>query len=73
MKPLSFSYDHETDVLTIEGEKYDGDLFRALANGGPRWTPFQFRRRGGVLELQELESLRQIYCPPPKPGPERGG
>ena len=33
MTPLAFSYDSEHDILTIEGRKYSGDLFREFGFG----------------------------------------
>jgi len=34
MTELKFDYDKHNDVLTIEGMKYAGELFRAWADGG---------------------------------------
>jgi hypothetical protein len=33
MFKLSFTYDPVADILTVEGVKYSGDLFRAFAFG----------------------------------------
>jgi len=30
MEPLNYSYDPGTDVMTIEGIRYSGDVFRGL-------------------------------------------
>jgi hypothetical protein len=59
-KPLSFSYDGERDVLTVEGMAYSGQLFRAFAGtddgvGLSLHTPFIIRRRDdGVIEVALL-------------------
>jgi hypothetical protein len=43
---LNFSYDTERDVLTIEGQQYSGELFRAWAEGGlPTDQLFRFIRK----------------------------
>lgn len=60
MKTLNFSYDRETDVLTIEGVKYAGSLFRVFAEDRPSWEPFRLRRRGGVVELQSMRRFRPM-------------
>jgi hypothetical protein len=55
-KPLEFSYDEATDVLTIDGMRYHGGLFRAWAYDGlPPWRPFVITERSdGLVTFQTL-------------------
>ena len=55
-KPLNFSYGSDSDILTIEGMRYSGDLFRAFAHGGLRLnTPFEIiKRKDGVVMISEV-------------------
>ena len=53
---LQFSYDPDTDLLTIEGVKYAGQIFRDWSNAAPAFGhAFQFRRRvDGPVELRKV-------------------
>lgn len=43
--PLTVSYDHDTDMLTVEGQQYSGQLFREWAKSGmPTGTLFELTR-----------------------------
>jgi hypothetical protein len=61
--PLSFSYDLVMDILTVEGVKYSGDLFRQLAGKEtntvallPLNRPFEIEKReDGVIWLHRLD------------------
>ena len=53
MKRLRFSYDAKADVLTIEGLRYSGDLFRAWGHElrlGEHHSLIE--RRDGVITLE---------------------
>lgn len=53
---LSFDYDPATDVLTVEGIRYTGQLFRDFARDMPLQTPCQIAHRGdGTVVLQRLD------------------
>lgn len=59
-KPLEFSYDAPTDVLTIEGVEYCGVFFRRLA-GTDKPTGFEIGRKFKVVELQKrILTLEQL-------------
>ena len=53
---LVIEYNDLTDVVTIEGVKYSGDLFRAWSKGGMELnTPFQIvKHEGDCLAIQTL-------------------
>jgi len=54
-KPLEFSYNPDLDILTIEGMRYSGDLFRAFADDGLRFnTPFKIIKRDNAVVTLEL-------------------
>ena len=57
VKPLAFSYDREHDVLTIEGMRYTGTLFRVFAEGGLAiGKALQIiHRQDGILTIKELD------------------
>lgn len=61
-KPLQFSYDVEQDILTIEGCKYSGVLFRALGlNGIETGKLFEIvDREDGVITLKRHEKANDI-------------
>lgn len=55
---LRFDYDAFTDILTIEGVKYSGELFRALGVDGLA-TDCWFRivsREDGILSIAREEA-----------------
>jgi hypothetical protein len=53
-------YDIASDIYTIEGQKYSGELFRAWGkNGIPTGTPFMFERR--VIGGEPVIGLRNDY------------
>lgn len=56
-KPLEFSYEPDPiDVLTVEGTKYAGDLFREVGLLLPRGVPFCVDdRRDGAVAIRRLE------------------
>lgn len=57
VKPLSFQYDAHLDILTVEGIRYSGSLFRGLGIGAIG-TAFRLtERRDGVVTLQTLEGV----------------
>lgn len=50
MTPLTYSYDPEQDVMTIQGIRYSGDLFRkGLGPTAPGWWVRVERARDGVM------------------------
>ncbi len=56
---LSFEYDEEQDILTIEGIRYTGDLFREWSDGGMEVGQlFQITARpgDGTLGIQRIAS-----------------
>ena len=57
MEPLNFSYDPATDVMTIEGIRYHGSLFRGLGfkEAIPIGSRIILEERGsdGVLVLRK--------------------
>jgi len=63
---MRIEYDPETDILTIEGVKYSGELFRRLGGIGPGQPDEVMRvmsRNDGVLVLQVVqdEALRELF------------
>ena len=51
-KPLSISYNEEYDVLTINGIKYVGDIFRQFSDYMKPGQWFRFlSRKHGVIEI----------------------
>jgi hypothetical protein len=67
-KPLQFEYDAATDILTVEGIQYDGQVFREFGFGGMMNQTIQFRRDDrGAISLQKVDPpYREI------PGHEMG-
>ena len=50
---LDFSYDANRDILTVEGMRYSGEIFRQWAEKLPVGYWFQFIGRStGVVELR---------------------
>jgi len=57
MSKLDFAYDPWTDVMTIEGFRYSGALFRDLATGLPSNRWFQVvSRDDGVITIRQHET-----------------
>ena len=55
--PLNFSYDYSKDVMTIDGIKYSGELFRGLAFKIVEDEYFQIiERENGVITVQVTRS-----------------
>lgn len=55
---LKYSYDHELDVLTVEGVRYSGDLFRMWSDGGlavGKLFRIVARSTDGGITLQALD------------------
>lgn len=53
-RSLTFDYDQEKDIITIEGINYSGDFFRALGEDGlPIGIPFVISKRGNGIFLIE--------------------
>lgn len=56
MKHLNFNYDNQTDVLTVEGIGYSGDMFRDLGFHLMIGEKILFSsREDGVLVLESAE------------------
>ena len=54
---LEFEYDRALDVLTVEGVRYSGDLFRELARGIGLYKPFQIiERNDGVIVIESIHN-----------------
>lgn len=56
-KPLSIAYDDATDVLTIDGMRYSGELFRMFASNGlalNEWMAIT-SRDDGVITLRKMD------------------
>lgn len=59
---LNFEYDEVTDILTIEGVEYDGELFRAFANAGPDYgSVFRFKKVGETVLMQLVDGPLSTY------------
>jgi hypothetical protein len=60
MEPLKIDYDFETDVVTIEGIRYAGGLFRGLGIGGlePGTALRIVNRDDGVLTVEQLREVK---------------
>ena len=61
-KPLEFSYDPIADIITIEGIKYTGDLFRCLGFPDTKKI-YKFKcvdssKLGRTLEVEALSSKK---------------
>lgn len=56
---LKFSYDPWTDIITIEGIKYAGSLFRDFGGLLPVGKPFRIVRRepDGTTWIENLEPI----------------
>lgn len=54
--PLQFSYDEAADVLTVEGIRYSGDMFRILGGMMPVGETFEIvARADGVLTVKAIK------------------
>lgn len=57
-EPLTITYSAAEDVLTIEGIRYAGDLFRQFGRFAKPGTVFQFvERKDGVVTLVNVDSV----------------
>jgi hypothetical protein len=56
-QPLDLSYDYPADVLTIEGIRYSGNLFRAWAKTFPVNQPFELKNR-----MNDCLTITTHYC-----------
>ena len=56
---LDFKYNPIKDELTIEGNRYCGDLFRQLSTLFPLNTPFEIvkREKDGTIYLREFKTV----------------
>ncbi len=56
MHDLSIAYDARNDIVTIEGVKYSGVLFREFsASGLPVGVPFEITKRvDGVVTIRRI-------------------
>lgn len=55
MNTLNFSYDAESDCLTIEGLKYSGEIFRKLGGAFQIGIPFiLLNRKDGVVTVKAI-------------------
>lgn len=53
---LEMSYDEASDILTIEGIRYAGELFRQFGKVMPLNTPLKLLSRdNGVLVVAQME------------------
>ena len=57
---LDFEYDELRDIMTIEGMKYSGELFKAFAEGGlPVGEHLKIiKREDGVVTFQRITDER---------------
>lgn len=63
MSNLLFNYDHNEDVLTIEGVKYSGEVFRRMAFP-KEGQLYQFERHDDVLEITPVHNtMTEQICP----------
>lgn len=64
MNQLEYSYDEASDIFTIEGTKYSGDLLRMLGKDLPEKQFFQLLRREGdgtiILKRYSLQEIGQV-------------
>jgi hypothetical protein len=64
MAKLSYSYDEETDMMTIQGINYSGQYFRdmALFSGGEKFEVLATGRWGSgrVVQLKRLLTPRAL-------------
>ena len=56
-RSIEFDYDEASDVVTIEGIHYSGDIFRMFGKAMPLETPFKIIERtpDGVLAVMQME------------------
>lgn len=61
--PISHIYNVFEDVLTIEGIRYSGDLFRNFASELPTGAPFRIvKRENGQIVLERLYDATCPIC-----------
>ena len=55
-KPLQFEYDEQRDIITIEGVKYAGDVFRTLGLGEiGTYYKLEERRGDGLIVIHRFD------------------
>lgn len=60
-KPLEFSYDYDTDIITIEGNQFTGQLFRMWKNPDPaKYYRFSKDKRGLVIREYDPEQWELV-------------
>lgn len=66
-KPLDFHYDEQSDVITIEGFKYSGSLFRELGGGLAKGQLFMLLDRTvmGAVVIRKVTVETDLTAPPP--------
>lgn len=67
--PLKISYDHEADVLTINGVLFAGKFFRELEEPDPEALYKIARDKRGSLTIRELFAPPAEEEQPPAPAP----
>ena len=68
MRDLDFKYDPCADVLTVEGKRYSGQLFRDLASILPIGALFRLEKRENeVIYVHRLGSYPELELWPPEP------
>lgn len=61
MDELIVEYDWYTDVITIEGMRYSGDLFREFGGGLAVGEYFQLiERKDGLITIRRLSPIRVL-------------
>lgn len=59
MPELKYSYDRETDVFEIEGNKFSGTIFRMFAKEAEIGSKFKFiKRENGTIYLESLKDQK---------------
>ena len=70
---LDFSYDESNDILTVEGLKFSGDLFRRFSSSLPLGQPFMLLGRdGGVITIFTFKDIDAMAETARKIGAEQG-
>jgi hypothetical protein len=60
MQPITQEYDASTDILTIEGVKYSGELFRQFAKEMPIGAPFRIVKRENGKTARKFRSVDAV-------------
>jgi hypothetical protein len=59
---LAINYDAQSDVLTVDGKRYSGQIFRTFALCAPRaWMRFESRRDGVCTVFMPDQSLVEEF------------